>query len=228
MMSSALRMGHHSSHLCPSRSSRQTMRKSQISRTLVRAKVVNVTRKLKAPSKSPARKGTQRMQPKKTFTQKAKKPSLGTIAKRKLQQGTEIAQAKGASFKTRSPGTSAPLLLARVQQLRLLSKLEQAGLLSLLEKNGVTLTFIEKSGLLSKAESLGLLSAAANRNTPTLLYRIAAAVYIAGPLLLYIVPDSSTPVVAVQAVIAIACLTGGTAAFGAATLLGTLQKDLVA
>lgn len=66
------------------------------------------------------------------------------------------------------------------------------------------------------------------RNTPTLLYRIAAAVYIAGPLLLYIVPDSSTPVVAVQAVIAIACLTGGTAAFGAATLLGTLQKDLVA
>lgn len=68
------------------------MRKSQISRTLVRAKVVNVTRKLKAPSKSPARKGTQRMQPKKTFTQKAKKPSLGTIAKRKLQQARLLAE----------------------------------------------------------------------------------------------------------------------------------------
>ena len=66
------------------------------------------------------------------------------------------------------------------------------------------------------------------RNTPKVLYRIAAAVYIAGPLLVYLVPDSSTPLVAAQALVAIGCLAGGTAAFGAASLLGALQKDLVA
>lgn len=66
------------------------------------------------------------------------------------------------------------------------------------------------------------------RNTPKLLYRIAAAVYITGPLLLYLIPDSSTPLVAVQALVAVGCLAGGTAAFGAASLLGALQKDLVA
>lgn len=66
------------------------------------------------------------------------------------------------------------------------------------------------------------------RNTPKLLYRIAAAVYITGPLLVYFVPDSSTPLVAAQALVAVGCLAGGTAAFGAASLLGALQKDLVA
>ncbi|KAL0022100.1 hypothetical protein WJX79_008536 [Trebouxia sp. C0005] len=168
------------------------------------------------------------MQPKKSASKQPSKPSFGTIAKRKARQATEIAQGKGATFKPRSSGKSAPLLLARVQQLRLLSKLEQAGLLTLLEKNGVTLTFIEKSGLLSKAESLGLLSAAADRNTPTVLYRLAFALYGVGPLLVYAIPDSSTPLLVAQAVIALGCLTGGTAAFGAASLLGTLQKDLVA
>ncbi|KAL0027570.1 hypothetical protein WJX77_011554 [Trebouxia sp. C0004] len=188
------------------------------------AKVASVTRKLK----SIPQKGTQRIQPKKSAFKAPRKPSFGTIAKRKARQATEIAQGKGAGFKPRSLGTSAPLLLARVQQLRLLSKLEQAGLLTLLEKNGVTLTFIEKSGLLSKAESLGLLSAAADRNTPTVLYRIAFALYAIGPLLVYKIPDSSTPLIVAQAVIALGCLTGGTAAFGAASLLSTLQKDLVA
>lgn len=66
------------------------------------------------------------------------------------------------------------------------------------------------------------------RNTPKVLYRIAAALYIAGPLLVYAVPDFNTPLVAAQAVAALGCLTGGTAAFGAASLLNNLQKDLVA
>lgn len=188
---------------------------------MVSAKVANATQKLKP------QKGTQRIQPKKSSPKQSSKASFGTIVKRKAKQATEIAQGKGATLKPRSPSTSAPLLLARVQQLRLLSKLEQAGLLTLLERSGVTLTFIEKSGLLSKAESLGLLSAAADRNTPTALYRIALALYAAGPLLVYAVPDSSTPLVIAQAVLALGCLTGGTAAFGAASLLGTLQKDLV-
>ncbi len=66
------------------------------------------------------------------------------------------------------------------------------------------------------------------RNTPTVLYRIAFALYGVGPLLVYAIPDSSIPLLVAQAVIALGCLTGGTAAFGAASLLGTLQKDLVA
>ena len=65
------------------------------------------------------------------------------------------------------------------------------------------------------------------RKTPTLLYRVAFALYITGPLLVYAVPDSSTPLIAAQVVAALACLTGGTAAFGAASLLGTLQKDVI-
>ena len=61
-----------------------------------------------------------------------------------------------------------------------------------------------------------------------MLYRLAFALYAVGPLLVYAIPDSSTPLVVGQAIIALGCLTGGTAAFGTATLLGTLQKDLVA
>ena len=45
---------------------------------------------------------------------------------------------------------------------------------------------------------------------------------------MYAVPDSSTPLVAAQAVAAPGCLIGGTAAFGAASLIGTLQNDVVA
>ncbi len=61
-----------------------------------------------------------------------------------------------------------------------------------------------------------------------MLYRIAFALYAVGPLLVYAIPDSSTPLVVAQAIIALGCLTGGTAAFGAASLLSTLQKYLVA
>lgn len=184
--------------------------------------VLSVSQKLKPPT----RKGTQKLKPKQS--KQSSKPSFGTLIKKKIKQGTEIAQSKGADFRPTGTGTSAPLLLARVQQLRLLSKLEKAGLLTLLEKNGVTLTFIERTGLLSKAESLGLLSAAADRKTPGLLYRLAFALYAAGPLLVYVVPDSSTPLVAAQAVAALGCLVGGTAAFGGASLLSALQQDLIA
>lgn len=191
--------------------------------------VTNGTQRLKAPAKK-QQKGTQRIQPKKPSTQQKKPGSsggIGTIVKRKARQVQEIAQSKGANFQPRGPANSAPLLLARVQQLRLLTKLEQAGLLTLLEKNGITLTFIERSGLLSKAESLGLLSAAADRNTPKLLFRLALALYAVGPLVVYAVPDNSTPLIAVQALVALGCLVGGTAAFGGASLLNTLQTDRI-
>jgi hypothetical protein len=117
-----------------------------------------------------------------------------------------------------------PKLLTRVQELRLLSKLEQAGLLSLAERNGLTLSAIEKSGLLTTAENLGLISAAADRGTPQALYALATALLVAGPALVYFVPDSSVPLIAAQAVAALACVVGGSAAFGGASLLSTLQK----
>lgn len=121
-------------------------------------------------------------------------------------------------------GKPAPKLLARVQELRLLSKLEQAGLLSVMEKNGLTLSTIEKSGLLSTAESLGLISAAADRSTPGALYGLATALLVAGPALVYFVPDDSTALVVAQVLGALACVVGGSAAFGGASLLSTLQK----
>lgn len=117
-----------------------------------------------------------------------------------------------------------PKILSRVQELRLLSKLEEAGLLSLLEKNGLTLSAIEKSGILTTAENLGLISAAADRNTPSALYGLSAALLTLGPALVYVVPDDSTGLIVAQALAAVACIVGGSAAYGGATLLSSLQK----
>lgn len=132
---------------------------------------------------------------------------------------------KEKTFRTKQTlAKPSPKILSRVQDLRLLSKLEQAGLLSLLEKNGLTLSAIEKSGLLSTAEKLGLISAAADRNTPGALYTLATALLVAGPALVYVTPDDSGVLVALQAIGALACIVGGSAAFGGASLLSTLQK----
>lgn len=119
----------------------------------------------------------------------------------------------------------APRLLARVEQLKLLSKLESAGLLSVLEKSGITLSFIEKTGLLSTAESLGVLSAAAERQTPSLLYTVAIALFAAGVGCVYLTPDTSSGLVALQLATVAATAVGGGAAFAAASLLETLQKE---
>ncbi len=117
-----------------------------------------------------------------------------------------------------------PKILSRVQDLRLLSKLEQAGLLSLLEKNGLTLSFIEKSGLLSTAEKFGLISAAADRNTPGALFTLSTALLAAGPALVYFTPDDNPALIAVQAIGALVCIAGGSAAFAGASLLESLQS----
>ena len=61
-----------------------------------------------------------------------------------------------------------------------------------------------------------------------MLFRLALALYLAGPLIVYAVPDTSNPLIAVQAVAALGCLLGGTAAFGGASLLNTLQTERVA
>lgn len=132
---------------------------------------------------------------------------------------------KEKTFRTKQTvAKPSPKILSRVQDLRLLSKLEQAGLLSLLEKNGFTLSAIEKSGLLSTAEKLGLISAAADRNTPGALFGLATLLLAAGPALVYLTPDDSGALLAVQAIGALTCIVGGSAAWGGATLLSTLQK----
>ncbi|BDA42495.1 hypothetical protein COCOBI_03-3850 [Coccomyxa sp. Obi] len=203
---------------------RSTSAKS--TRSALRVQAAVVTQRLKAPPSS-RKIGTQKIgaPKKKTGTQPIKAPSVGTQVK-KLQSIATFGE-KGKGFRPRQIGAprAAPALLARVEQLRLLSKAEQAGLLSLAEKNGLTLSFIERSGLLSKAESLGLLSAAADRNTPGALTTLALLLFLAGPALVYFVPDSSSGLIAAQAIGALLCVAGGSAAWGGASLIGALQKE---
>lgn len=119
----------------------------------------------------------------------------------------------------------APKILSRIEQLKLLSKLEQSGLLSLAEKNGVTLSGLEQSGLLSAAEKFGVVGLVADRKVPGTLYTLAAALLAAGPAAVYFLPDDSAGIVGLQAVVALACIAGGSAAWGGATLLSNLQKS---
>ncbi|KAL4423264.1 hypothetical protein ABPG77_004533 [Micractinium sp. CCAP 211/92] len=134
---------------------------------------------------------------------------------------------KDKVFRTKQPDGAkpAPKVLARIEQLRLLSKLEQSGLLSQLEKSGVTLSKLEQSGLLSTAEKFGLLGLVADRSVPSTLYALAALLLAAGPAAVYFTPDDSGALVALQAVIALTCVLGGSAAWGGASLLSTLQKS---
>lgn len=115
-------------------------------------------------------------------------------------------------------------LLTRVQELRLLSKAEESGLLSLLESLGLSLSFIESAGLLSKAESLGLFSIATDPSTPSKLLGAALVLLAAGPATAYFVPETSGGLVALQVVVALVSILGGSAAFGASQLIASLQK----
>ena len=63
------------------------------------------------------------------------------------------------------------------------------------------------------------------RNTPGTLKALTAALFAAGPALVYLVPDNSTPLVVAQVLGALLCVVGGSAAWGGATLIGALQKD---
>lgn len=157
-------------------------------------------------------------------TQKLGTQQIGTRTTGKPLTSIEVFSKEKLFRPKQTNVRSAPKILSRVQELRLLSKAEQAGLLSLAEKNGITLTFIEKNGLLSKAESLGLISAAADPNTPGALYTLALGLLAVGPALVYLVPDNNTAAVAAQFLGATACVVGGSAAWGGASLLSSLQK----
>lgn len=149
----------------------------------------------------------------------------GTVATGKKITSIEVFSKEKVFRAKQNQTRKQPKILARVEQLRLLSKLEQAGLLSLLEKNGVTLSAIEKSGALSLAESLGLISAAADPSTPGALYTLATLLLAAGPTLVFFTPDEAGALIALQAVGAAVCVAGGSAAWGGASLLSSLQKS---
>jgi hypothetical protein len=57
-----------------------------------------------------------------------------------------------------------------------------------------------------------------------LLNALTAILFLAGPAVVYLTPDDSPALIAVQAVVALLCVIGGSAAFGGASLLSTLQK----
>ncbi|KAK9835177.1 hypothetical protein WJX81_003752 [Elliptochloris bilobata] len=188
---------------------------AQRARKLTQRPVVQgaaVTQRLK-PGKPP---GTQRLAPKQA-------PGAGTQVKKKLSSIGLFGAGK-EGLRARKEAAASPRLLARLEQLRLLSKAEQAGLLSLAERNGLTLTFIEKSGLLSKAESLGLLSAATDRNTPGALFALAVLLGLAAPAIVYLTPDSSSGLVAAQALLAGAAGAGAVGLFFGSSLIAALQK----
>ncbi|KAL9270524.1 hypothetical protein AKJ16_DCAP18130 [Drosera capensis] len=130
----------------------------------------------------------------------------------------------GSSTISRS-GAPPIKLLTRVEQLRLLTKAEKAGLLSAAEKLGLSLSTIEQLGLLSKAEELGILSAATNPGTPSTLLSLSLALLVLGPVFVYFMPEDYPWEVAVQAVVAILCVIGGSAAFAASNLVADLQKS---
>ena len=79
-------------------------------------------------------------------------------------------------------------------------------------------------GLLYRLDSSNLIHLEC-RNTPGTLKALTAALFAAGPALVYFVPDGSTPLVVAQALGALLCVVGGSAAWGGATLIGALQKD---
>lgn len=115
-------------------------------------------------------------------------------------------------------------LLTRVEQLKLLTKAEKAGLLSAAEKYGFSLSSIEKLGLLSKAEEFGILSAATDPGTPGALLSLSLVLLLLGPSCAFLVPEDYPWEVALQLVVALVCVVGGSAAFAASNLVSNLQK----
>lgn len=115
-------------------------------------------------------------------------------------------------------------LLTRVEQLKLLTKAEKAGLLSAAEKSGLSLSTIEKLGLLSKAEEFGVLSAATNPGTPGALFGLSLGLLLLGPACVYLVPEDEAWEIAVQVVVGLVCVVGGSTAFAASNFVSNLQK----
>ncbi|KAI0497724.1 hypothetical protein KFK09_020958 [Dendrobium nobile] len=150
------------------------------------------------------------------------------------KQGTKIStERKGSTvIPLGKPGlqqannnTSTVKLLSNVEKLRLLTKAEKAGLLSLAESFGLSLSTVERLGLLSKAEELGVLSAATDQGTPSTLLTLSLLLLVFGPAFVYLVPEENAWEVALQILVALVCVVGGSAAFAASNFVWNLQRS---
>uniref|UniRef100_A0A0E0R850 Uncharacterized protein n=1 Tax=Oryza rufipogon TaxID=4529 RepID=A0A0E0R850_ORYRU len=109
-----------------------------------------------------------------------------------------------------------------VEKLRLLTKAGTTVLLSAAERAGLSLSAVEWLGLLYKAEELEVLSAATDHGTPGALLGVALLLLAAGPAVVYLVTEEE---VAVQAVVALACVVGGSATFAMSSIVSKLQSS---
>ncbi|CAN6578219.1 hypothetical protein ACFX13_039804 [Malus domestica] len=110
----------------------------------------------------------------------------------------------------------------KLEKRKVLSNVEKAGLLSKAEQLGVTLSSIEKLGLFSKAEELGLLSLLEKVAgfSPAALASASLPILVAAVVAVVVIPDDSTALVAVQAVVA-----GVLGAGAAGLLVGSVVLD---
>ena len=187
--------------------------------------VMDAARAVAMPSLSPAtvaaRPSSRRLH--KVAAMATQKPTPGT------SRGTTVYFPVGepGPRQTTSGKAAAPpvKLLTNVEKLRLLTKAEKAGLLSAAERAGLSLSAVERLGLLSKAEELEVLSAATDPGTPGALLGVALRLLAAGPAVVYLVPEEYPWEVAVQAVVALACVVGGSTAFAASSFVSKLQSS---
>ncbi|CAK8577754.1 unnamed protein product [Lathyrus sativus] len=114
----------------------------------------------------------------------------------------------------------------KIEKRKVLSNVEKAGLLSKAEELGVTLSSIEKLGLFSKAEELGLLSLLEKLATvsPSVLASLSLPTLVAAVATVVLIPDDSTGLVVVQAVVAAVLGVGAVGLFAGSVVLGGLQE----
>ncbi|XP_019166830.1 PREDICTED: uncharacterized protein LOC109162604 [Ipomoea nil] len=114
----------------------------------------------------------------------------------------------------------------KLEKRKVLSNVEKAGLLSKAEELGFTLSSIEKLGVFSKAEELGLLSLLEKSASfsPSALASAALPILVAAILAIVLIPDDSTALVAVQAVLAGALGVGAVGLLLGSVVLDGLQE----
>ncbi|KAK1273729.1 hypothetical protein QJS04_geneDACA007995 [Acorus gramineus] len=149
------------------------------------------------------------------------KPSSSTRILAATKRGSTVIPVGKPTTATDTPPVK---LLTNVEKLRLLTKAEKAGLLSAAERAGLSLSTVERLGLLSKAEELGVLSAATDPGTPGTLFSLSLALLVLGPLCAFAVPEEQPWEVALQVIVALVSVVGGSAAFGASDFVSKLQK----
>ncbi|XP_031403672.1 uncharacterized protein LOC116213013 [Punica granatum] len=114
----------------------------------------------------------------------------------------------------------------KLEKRKVLSNVEKAGLLSKAEELGFTLSSIEKLGVFSKAEELGLLSLLEKvaGTSPSTLASAALPILVVAVAAVVLIPDDSTGLVVVQALVAGALTVGAAGLLIGSVVLGGLQE----